>query len=277
MALDESIAALGGQFKYPFKYGYAAVGEVVEAGEQAEQGWLGRRVFSFHPHESRFSARPEELMPVPDDIPDEAAAMLPNMETAVNFVMDGRPVIGEKVAVFGLGLVGLMTTALLARFPLGELVGFDPIESRREQAAAAGASLTANPKQGIEQIGQAWADLVYELSGNPVALDAAIEAAGFEGRVVIGSWYGQKQVTVNLGGRFHRSRVKLISSQVSTLEAGFSGRWDKPRRLEVAWESLRTVRPERWITHRFAFEDAQRAYRLLAQGGGAALGIALVY
>ena len=78
-----------------------------------------------------FVAKLDELMPIPDGIGMEDAVFLPNMETAVNFVMDGRPLVGEIVAVFGQGIVGLLTTALLTQFPLGGLVCFDRFEKRR--------------------------------------------------------------------------------------------------------------------------------------------------
>jgi threonine dehydrogenase-like Zn-dependent dehydrogenase len=85
----------------------------------------------------------------------------------------------------------------------------------------------------------------------------------FSGRIVIGSWYGEKRAEVDLGGAFHRSRIKLISSQVSTIAPELSGRWDKSRRFEVAWEALKRIQPQKWITHRFPIEEADQAYELL--------------
>jgi hypothetical protein len=70
-------------------------------------------------------------------------------------------------------------------------------------------------------------DLTFELTGSPSALNDAIEHTAFSGRIVIGSWYGQKRAEIDLGGAFHRSRIKLIASQVSTISPELSGRWDK--------------------------------------------------
>jgi threonine dehydrogenase-like Zn-dependent dehydrogenase len=109
------------------------------------------------------------------------------------------------------------------------------------------------------------ADLTFELSGNPAALNDAIALTVFSGRIVIGSWYGEKQVEVNLGGTFHRSRIKLISSQVSTIAPELEGRWDKRRRFEAAWNALERIKPEKWITHRFSIDEASKAYRLLEE------------
>jgi threonine dehydrogenase-like Zn-dependent dehydrogenase len=108
-------------------------------------------------------------------------------------------------------------------------------------------------------------DLTFELSGNPAALDQAIEMTGSNGRVVVGSWYGQNRVSLNLGGRFHRSRIRLISSQVSTISNECKSRWSKPRRLQTAWQMLEQIRPAHLITHRFPLHQAAAAYALLDQ------------
>jgi len=121
------------------------------------------------------------------------------------------------------------------------------------------------------------ADLTYELSGNPMALDQAIAVTGFNGRIVIGSWYGQMRADLNLGGRFHRSRLRLISSQVSTVAPEWGGRWTKNRRLQVAWRMLQQVRPAHLITHRFPFEQASQAYDLLDQHPEDAIQVLFAY
>ena len=85
MAVDESIAALAERrVEFPLKYGYAAVGRVVELGRGVDPEWRDRRVFAFNPHESHFLARPENLFPVPQGLAADAAALLPTMETAVS-------------------------------------------------------------------------------------------------------------------------------------------------------------------------------------------------
>lgn len=282
MALDESIVSLQGQFGYPLKYGYSAVGKVVAVGRQVDPRWLGRLVFAFHPHESHFVAPLVSLMPLPDDLDPQDAVFLPNMETAVNLAMDGRPVIGERVAILGQGIVGLLTAALLTQFPLERLVTLDRYELRRQASLALGAHASLDPadpqtEEKLQELLPQGADLCYELSGSPAALDQAIALAGFDGRVIIGSWYGQKRASLDLGGRFHRSRIRLISSQVSTLAPELSGRWNKARRFAVAWEMLRRVRPARWITHRFAVQDAAQAYQLIDQNPESAIQVVLTY
>lgn len=279
LPVDASLSALGGQPpRYPLRYGYACVGRVLEVGPGLrEQSLRGKRVFAFQPHTSHFWANPADLQVLPDELPSDHAALLPNVETAVNLVMDGQPSLGERVAVVGQGVVGLLTLAILRLFPLERLIAVDPLPQRRELARQLGAdevlSLTSR------QTPAHWpgADLTYELSGNPAALDTALALTGFAGRVVIGSWYGQKQAPVNLGGSFHRSRIRLLASQVSTIDPQWSGRWNKERRFAWAWRTLQRLPVEHLVSHRFAVQDAAAAYRLLDQQPQDALQVLFTY
>jgi 2-desacetyl-2-hydroxyethyl bacteriochlorophyllide A dehydrogenase len=285
--VDETISALAGDFNFPLKYGYAAVGRVIDTGANVVPAWQGRLVFAFHPHESHFLSSPAELIPVPPGLSSEEAAFLPNMETAVNFLQDGQPMIGEQVVVFGQGVVGLLTTSLLARLPLAGLVTLDCASLRREKSLALGAQSSLDPQAPdvlaqlnsllVMESSHTGADLTYELSGNPAALDLAIAATGINGRVVIGSWYGQKRAALDLGGRFHRSRLSLISSQVSTIAPQWSGRWSKARRLQTAWQMLRQVKPTSLISHRFPVDRAAQAYNLLDQHPEETVQVILTY
>ncbi len=270
MAVDATIESLACEFAYPLAYGYAAVGRVTDLGAGVPSDWLGRLVFSFQPHTSHFLASPEAVFPVPDGFSPEAASFLPNMETAVNLLQDGAPMLGERVLVFGQGIVGLLTAALLMEFPLEMLVSADCFPRRREASGALGVTLCLDPlapdfAPTARELFGAGADLTYELSGNPSALNDAIALTRFSGRVVIGSWYGDKPAALDLGSSFHRSRIRLISSQVSSIAPELSARWDKARRFDVAWSALRRIRPEKWVTHRFPLEQAAEAYRLLDQ------------
>ena len=273
LAVDETISALPGLFSFPLKYGYAAVGRVAALGPDVDESWLNRLVFAFNPHESHFTAAAANLLPLPADVDVDTALFLPNMETAVNFLHDGAPLVGERVAVFGQGIVGLLTTSLLAQMPLANLTTFDRYPLRREASRSLGAHASLDPSEPTDL----QADLTYELSGSPATLDQAIAATGFDGRVIIGSWYGQKRADLNLGGRFHRSRIRLISSQVSTLAPELSGRWTKARRMEVAWQLLREVKPARLITHRFPLAEAAKAYELIDQRPETCIQVVLTY
>ena len=273
--VDDTIDALRGAFAYPLTYGYCAVGRVIDTGPAVSGDWLDRRIFAFQPHQNLFCARPATLHPIPDDLDDETALFLPGMETAVNLLLDGAPLIGEKVCVVGQGIIGLLTTALLARFPLAALTALDTHPLRREASIRMGSGECFDPEDpslfsrlggGTGRGGQA--DLVYELSGSPAGLDTAISLARYSGRVVVGSWYGAKRVDLDLGTFFHRGRVALISSQVSSIAPELTGRWQNSRRLALAWEMLRQVRPCACITQRFPLDKAAAAYALIDRSPG---------
>jgi 2-desacetyl-2-hydroxyethyl bacteriochlorophyllide A dehydrogenase len=258
---------ISANLEYPLAYGYAAVGTVMEVGASVDPSWAGKLVFSFQPHSSHFITTPDCVFPVPGLSP-ESACFLPHMETAVNFVQDAAPILGERALVLGQGVIGLLTASLLAEFPLETLITTDCYELRRDASRAIGVAASLDPnalgfRAHVHSILERGADLSIEVSGSPAALDDAIALTRFSGRVVIGSWYGEKRAALDLGGTFHRSRVRLISSQVSSIAPELSSRWDKARRFDVAWQALRRVQPQKWITHRFPIEQAAEAYRLL--------------
>lgn len=250
---------------YPLAYGYACVGRVKETGIQVGKSWRDKLVFAFQAHTSSFIAHTSSLIPIPAAISPEVACFLPNMETAVNLVQDGAPILGERVLVLGQGIIGLLTASLLSEFPLESLIAVDQYELRRN---ALGDKVRRSKVKSFSPDDLRLStldknDLTFELSGSPVALNDAIRSTTFSGRIVIGSWYGQKNSPIDLGGSFHRSRIKLISSQVSTISPELSGRWDKSRRFDLAWSALERIQPERWITQRFSLSDAEKAYQLL--------------
>jgi 2-desacetyl-2-hydroxyethyl bacteriochlorophyllide A dehydrogenase len=286
MPADSALPSLAGTLAFPLKYGYACVGRILQVGAGVDRSLENRAVFAFQPHQSVFTAPAAETILLPPDMPLERALFLPGAETAVNLVQDGRPLAGERVVIFGQGVVGLLTTALLASMPLALLVTLDRFPQRRQASLRLGATASLDPNdEGAQERLAArladaehpGADLTFELSGDPAVLNQALRITGFDGRVVIGSWYGEKRAALDLGGEFHRSRIHLISSQVSTLAPRLRGRWSKSRRLHFALNFLDDVEPEGLISHRVPFAEAASAYQLLAEHPEQALQVVLTY
>jgi 2-desacetyl-2-hydroxyethyl bacteriochlorophyllide A dehydrogenase len=276
MTTDATISSLQQFPTYPLRYGYACVGRVTACGPNANPDWAGRLVFAFHPHATHFVAEAHELHVVPASVTAEQALFLPNMETAISLLHDGAPVIGERILVLGQGIVGLLVTKLLASNALDLLVTVDKANSRRLMSELMGATVSV---QDITDYAKTFAgfDLVFELTGSPSALNEAIPVTAFSGRIVIGSWYGTKRVEIELGSSFHRSRIQLLSSQVSTLPPHLTGRWTKERRMQVAWRQLALLENAPLITHYISFDDAQMAYSLLDERPDQALQVLLDY
>lgn len=286
MALDASLSSLQGDASYPLQYGYACVGLVEGAGDGADASWLGKLVFSFQPHATHFIASPEQLIALPAGIYEEDAVFLPNMDTAVNLVHDGAPLLGEDVVVLGQGVVGLLVSALLAKYPLSSLAVVDSIARRRQQALEMGAhsahdctdSDIAALQQQLHGGDKAkGADLVFEISGSPQALNTAVDLCGFSSRVIVGSWYGVKSAPLALGGEAHRNRLHFVTSQVSSIAPALSGRWCKARRHDSAWQMIREVKPRRLITHRVSLNDAASLYAMLDQKSADILQAVFIY
>jgi 2-desacetyl-2-hydroxyethyl bacteriochlorophyllide A dehydrogenase len=275
LPLDETLGALAGTFTYPFRYGYSAVGRVVQPAPPFEEG---QRVFAFHPHQDRFVADAREVVAV-DDLDPRAATLYPTVETALQVCLDASPRLGETVVVVGLGAVGILVAALLAR--TGAVVlGSDPEPARQAAARAAGVRAVGPdevPEVVAAETRGRGADLVVEASGNPPALAGSLGLLAHEGTAVICSWYGTKPVSLPLGAAFHRRRLALRSTQVSTLPAALSARWDRRRRAELAWRLARELPLPVLATHAFAFEQAAEAYACADRKEGGLIHAALRY
>jgi 2-desacetyl-2-hydroxyethyl bacteriochlorophyllide A dehydrogenase len=266
LALDETLGALAGTFAYPFRYGYSAVGRVLCAGGGLREGQL---VFAFHPHQERFVVGGEPVVPV-DGLDPAAVTMYPLVETALQVCLDAAPRLGETVVVTGLGAVGILIAALLGRTG-AEVLGCEPLPGRLAAAGAFG--VDAVPPEGLgdavaERTGGRGADLVVEASGNPEALGPALELLAHEGVALVCSWYGTRLAPLPLGAAFHRRRLAIRSTQVSTLPAALSARWDRGRRAELAWRLARELPLGVLATHEFPFERAADAYACLDAGQG---------
>ena len=233
-----------GAFPAPVKYGYAAVG-VVEGGAPARHG---ERVFCLHPHQSAFVVPSAAAVPIPDGVPDRRAVLAANMETALNAVWDARPLVGERVAVVGAGVVGLLVAHLLDRFGVAPvLVDVDP--ARGETAAALDLAF-APPDDAAGPF-----DLVVHASGAPAGLVWTLERLAFEGRVVELSWYGDREVTLPLGAHFHSRRLRIESSQVGQVAAPMRARIDHRGRLERALALLDDARLDALVGETVPFAE----------------------
>ena len=108
-------------------------------------------------------------------------------------------------------------------------------------------------------------------------MNLALNWAGYHSRIVIGSWYGNKSSPVDLGGAFHRNRISLKSSQVSSIAPSLAARWTPDRRLQTAWRMIAKYQPGRLVSHHFDIREAQQAYELLAERPQEALQVVLTY
>jgi 2-desacetyl-2-hydroxyethyl bacteriochlorophyllide A dehydrogenase len=271
---DEKLGALTGTFEYPFTYGYSVVGTV--EGSRAEMA-EGEHVFAFHPHQTRFVVSADDVVPVGKTDP-RAATLFPLVETALQISLDCAVRYREVAAVVGLGPVGILTAVLLARS--GAIVlGADPKPWRREAAQACGLE-AMDPEELRDAVRTATrgrgADFIVEATGNPEALAESLGLLSMEGVAIVASWYGAKPVTLPLGAEFHRRRLELRSSQVSTI-GGRAVRWDRQRRLETTQALLAELPLSVLSSHTFPLERVAEAYAALDRGDDGVVHVALGY
>ena len=232
-------------------------------------------MFAFHPHQDRFVIGTDDVVALPPGTDPRAATLFPYVETALQLSLDAGPVAHETVAVLGLGAVGLLTALLLQRAG-ATVVAADPSVERRELAASLGITAVA-PDDLPGRLPAGGVPVLLELSGSPTALAGALDLLAHEGTALVGSWYGRQPVELPLGGAFHRRRLTIRSSQVSTVPAALSGRWDVDRRRRVALDLLGELPLAALATTEFAFGEAAAAYRALDSREPGVLHVALRY
>jgi threonine dehydrogenase-like Zn-dependent dehydrogenase len=212
-----------GEFAFPVKYGYAAVGTLADS----------HRVFVLHPHQDLFLAPREMCIPVPEGVPTHRAVLAANMETAVNILWDARPLPGERVLVLGAGVVGLLAAWLLGRIPGTVVTVVDTDPSRRAVVDLLGLNFATPSEAPAEQ------ELIIHTSATEAGLRQALHCAAFEGRILEASWHGDGQVALPLGEAFHVKRLQLLSTQVGSVAPAMRGRRSYAERMALALSLLK--------------------------------------
>jgi threonine dehydrogenase-like Zn-dependent dehydrogenase len=251
----------------PVKYGYLNVGTV----EEGPAPLCGRTVFCLYPHQTAYVVPARAVTVVPEDVPPSRAVLAGTVETAVNALWDAAPLIGDRVAVVGAGMVGCCVARLLSRFPAMQVTLVDVDPGRAEIAAALGVGF-ALPADAADD-----RDLVVHASATSAGLQRSLDLLGPEGTVIDLSWYGDTEVRLSLGGAFHSSRLAIRASQVGTLSPARSARRTTGDRLALALELLRDPAFDVLITGRSPFGELPDVMARLAAGSLPALCHTITY
>ncbi|WP_458246519.1 zinc-dependent alcohol dehydrogenase [Streptomyces sp. MAI_2237] len=244
-----------GDFPAPVKYGYLNVGVVEEGPERL----AGRTVFCLYPHQTRYVVPADAVTVVPDTVPAERAVLAGTVETAVNALWDAAPLIGDRIAVVGGGMVGSSVAALLARFPgvSVQLVDADPARAKIARALGVDFALPADA--------EGERDLVVHASATEQGLARSLELLSAEGTVIELSWYGDRKVSLPLGEAFHSRRLVIRSSQVGTVSPRRAGR-SYADRLALALDLLADPALDALVTGESAFDELPDLMPKLASG-----------
>ncbi len=245
-----------GEFPGPVKYGYLNVG-VVERGPRALRG---RTVFCLHPHQTEYVVPASAVFVLPDDVPPARGVLAGTVETAINAVWDAGVLPGDSVTVVGGGMVGCCVARLLSRFPGVRVELVDVDRSRAGVAESLGVDF-AVPEEAANG-----RDLVVHTSATGAGLQLSLDLLATEGSVVELSWYGDREVTLSLGGAFHSGRLSIRASQVGAVAPARRTRRSTADRLALALELLRDPAYDCLLTGESPFEELPSVLPRLASG-----------
>ena len=266
-----------GTFPFPVKYGYQTVGRIIAVGSGVTDFAVGDRVFARYPHAEFFTiaALPTLLVKLPDGIDDASATFINLARVALTGLLDVPVRVGEFAVVFGQGIVGMMT-ARLAKLSAATVVVVDNFPARRELALKYGVDAAVAPAEAVATVlelsGGRGADVVFEASGAPAALQAAIEVTATEAEIVALSLYGTQTVALRLAPEFHYRKLRITSSQ-----AGDQRRWDWARRTQATVALLEKLSVADMVGAHVPFADAAKAYDMVDHNPAEVLGVVLTY
>lgn len=269
----------------PIPLGYSLVGEVVAIGRNVAGYSLGDRVACAGAglaNHAEFNAVPKNLtVAVPAGVDDEDASFVTLGAIALQGVRQAAPTLGETIVVMGLGLIGLLTVQILKANGC-VVIGFDPNAQRAALAKTLGADIAVSESLATvvaSRTGGLGADgvIVTASSKSSAPVNTAAEISRMKGRIVVVGLVG---LTIDREP-FYKRELELKLSMSYGPGRGdpayeLSGhdyplpyvRWTEQRNMAAFLTLIEQgrVTPKAYVTHRYAIEEAERAYELMESG-----------
>jgi threonine dehydrogenase-like Zn-dependent dehydrogenase len=244
------------------------VGTVTEAGSSVTGIGLGDRVLGYGHFSDTHTVEASSLRAIPDGVDWRSAVCLDPADFALGAVRDGNVRIGDAVAVFGLGAIGLMVVQIARMAGATPLIAVDPLARRREIAAGLGADLALDPtavdarleiKRATRRPG---VDVAIEYSGNAAALQAALRGVAFGGTVVAGAFPAPYPAGLDLGAEAHMNIPRIVFSRACSEPGRDFPRWPETRLYDTCWTWIREgrLRGESVVDPVVPFDDLPTAY-----------------
>jgi threonine dehydrogenase-like Zn-dependent dehydrogenase len=239
---------------YPRSLGNIAVGVVSEVGGVFQDVGIGDRVAGYGPlrETQRWTWGTPGTYPgvrrMPDRMSWQEAVCLDPATVALGGVRDGKVRVGDRVAVFGLGAIGLMAMQIAKIAGASFVIAVDPIAGRRAVATNTGADLALDPRAvdvGLEvrrATGGMGVDVSIETSGAPQALQHAVRGLAFAGTVAVVAWYSEIHGGLDLGREAHMNRPTFVFPRAESEPHYDHPRWNNRRLSDAAWDLLATGR-----------------------------------
>jgi threonine dehydrogenase-like Zn-dependent dehydrogenase len=252
---------------FPRPLGNTIVARVEAVGEGVTDLAEGDRVYGLLPLRDVHVVPAGRVSKLPPGMTVEGAMCVNPVFVAVA-MRDAHVRLGDRVAVFGLGAIGLMVVQM-CRLAGAELIAaVDPIPLRREVAARLGADVTLDPAEGdvgaelrrmTDKLG---VDVALEVSGSSAALHQAIRATRYAGTVGVIATYPGAQPQLYLGQEFHRNVTHLVSCR-SASEPFRDFGWGSARAQRLAEKLIASgqIRTDGVIQPVVPFAESADAYR----------------
>src|SRR3954470_1825105 len=262
-------------FAYPVQgWGYSEVGEVVEVADGVTAPAVGDVVHGIWGHRSEAVVAAAAVAARVWTGQDALSGTFARVGSiALNAVLAAEVRLGDRVAIFGQGVIGLLATRL-ATLAGADVIAVDALPRRLEAARAMGALevVPADVEGGAGPVVRGWApagvDSAIELSGNDRALHEAVRSVVVDGTVVASGFYQGGAEHLRLGEEFHHNRVRIVASQISGTPLALGPRWNQPRLVKVFMDQVAAGRVDvtRLVTDVVDAADVAAAFEKLDTG-----------
>ena len=253
---------------FPQGLGNMCVGKVSEIGSEVEGVEIGERVAGYGHLKETHTWNAQRILKMNERMTWKEAVCYDPAHFALAAVRDGQVRVGDRVAVFGLGALGLMSQQFAKIAGADFVAVVDPIEGRRAVAEKTEADLVLDPtacnvgEALKEATGGLGVDVAIETSANYHALDDAIRSVAFEGTVVVVGWAKECKGGLDLGAVAHFNIPNLIFARANSDPNRDHPRWSFGRIIDTCWKWLSEGRfdCEDIVAPVVPFADAATAY-----------------
>ena len=261
----------GGDPKFPIQLGNMAVGNVIEVGQEVASSQIGDKVFGHLPIRETHTVNQGRIKKVPKGMSSEAIVYSDPAGVALCAIQGSQICLGSSVIIFGLGAIGQMALQLARLQGARWIAVSDPIPVRRKVAKNHGADLVIDPT--IDDVGfivkdqteNAGVDVSIETSGSYAAMNDALRATAYGGKIVSAAYYTGDSSVLSFEGEWHRNQLTIISTRDVNSTLRDHPLWNTPRLHTEAFALLQEDRISvDGLVHPIVpFSQAAEAYRVI--------------
>jgi threonine dehydrogenase-like Zn-dependent dehydrogenase len=225
----------GVAWDYPLPMGNMNVGQITEVGPGCTQYKKGDQIYFYAGFRPTAVVGENECWPLPAGISWKSAMCLDPVSFALSAIRDGQVRVGDRVAVWGMGAIGLMTIQVARAAGASAIFAMDPMEKRRQIALKCGANEAMDPVGNDigamlkYKTGKLGVDVAIDFSGAMEALQQAFRGVAFGGNVVFGAFPNPYKAGLDLGAEAHMNRPNVMFTRAESDPDRDHPRWNNRR------------------------------------------------